>query len=377
MKKNKTDIIKILHIVEDLKIGGLEKVIATIALGLNKSRYGVHVWCLARGGDIASELIGQGVKVKILGKSSYHNPLSILSLALQLRKEQFDVFHSHGYFASTFGRLAAILACIPVIITHVHSTYFEYKKRNLLIEKFLARFTGRIICVSRAVQKFVTEIEGIKEVKTCVIYNAAGNQKNEHINLDKGRMRKSIGIDNKDLVIIVVACLTENKGHRILLAALNHVLLMHPSIKLLIVGDGPLNADLQATTKYLNIEQQVIFTGQRKDVPELLQISDIAALTSLYREGLGISLIEAMAFGLPLIGTSLGGIPELIEDHGNGLLVAPGNVDDLTSAIETLVTNRDLRERMGQKSRLIYEEKFTISRMMKEIVTLYEHLLDT
>ena len=377
MKKNKTDIIKILHIVEDLKIGGLEKVIATIALGLNKSRYGVHVWCLARGGDIASELIGQGVKVKILGKSSYHNPLSILSLALQLRKEQFDVFHSHGYFASTFGRLAAILACIPVIITHVHSTYFEYKKRNLLIEKFLARFTGRIICVSRAVQKFVTEIEGIKEVKTCVIYNAAGNQKNEHINLDKGRMRKSIGIDDKDLLIIIVASLTENKGHRILLAAFNYVLLKHPSIKLLIVGDGPLNADIQATTKYLNIEQQVIFTGQRKDVPELLQISDIAALTSLYREGLGISLIEAMAFGLPLIGTSLGGIPELIEDHGNGLLVAPGNVDDLTSAIETLVTNRDLRERMGQKSRLIYEEKFTISRMMKEIVTLYEHLLDT
>jgi glycosyltransferase involved in cell wall biosynthesis len=377
MKKSKTDIIKILHIVEDLKIGGLEKVIATIALNLNTKRYEVNVWCLAEGGDIASELIGYGVNVKFLGKSSYHNPLSILLLALQLRKEQFDIIHTHGYFAGTFGRLAAILACIPVIITHVHSTYFEYKTRNLLIENFLARFTGRIICVSRAVQKFVTEIEGIKEVKTCVIYNAAGNQKNEHIYLDKGRMKKIIGIDNTDLVIIIVASLTENKGHRILLAAFKRVLLKHPSIRLLIVGDGPLNADLQAATKYWNIEQQVIFTGKRTDIPELLQISDIAALTSLYREGLGISLIEAMAFGLPLIGTSLGGIPELIEDNVNGLLVAPGNVDDLASAIETLVTKRDLRERMGQKSKLIYEEKFTVSRMMKEIETLYEQLLDT
>ncbi len=115
--------IKVLHLVEDLKIGGLERVIESIVTGLDKDRYDAEVWCLAHGGEIAEDLIEKGIIVKILGMKSYYNPLKIIALSRLIKKEKIKILHTHGYFGSTFGRLAAILARVPVIIAHVHSTY--------------------------------------------------------------------------------------------------------------------------------------------------------------------------------------------------------------------------------------------------------------
>ena len=125
--------IKVLHLVEDLKIGGLERIIESIVTGLDKDRYDAEVWCLAHGGEIAQELIEKGITVKILGMKSYYNALKIVALSRLMKKEKIKILHTHGYFGSTFGRLAAILGRVPVIIAHVHSTYYGYNKRNILV----------------------------------------------------------------------------------------------------------------------------------------------------------------------------------------------------------------------------------------------------
>jgi len=367
---------KILHIVEDLKIGGLEKVLASIVLSLDKNRYDIQVWCLSAGGDVADELMEKGITVRILRKRSYYNPWQVLVLACLFRRESFQIIHTHGYFASTFGRLAAILANAPVIITHVHSTYYDYCKRNLLIERFLSYFTDRIICISQAVERFVTVNEGIRNEKTCLIYNAVVSPDqllNGHL---RKQMRASLGLDAEAIVIAVVASLTANKGHGILLTAFRDIFLSHPSVRLLIVGDGPLREQIEASTRQLMIDQAVVFTGIRKDVFDLLQLSDIFVLPTQIREGLGVALIEAMAVGLPVIGTEIGGIPEVIEDGENGFLVSPGSSEQLAEVLKKLVNDQALRTVMGHRGRKIYEEKFTLPRMIRQIETLYDYLLE-
>ncbi|MDQ1331506.1 MAG: hypothetical protein QG578_1774 [Thermodesulfobacteriota bacterium] len=366
---------KILHIVEDLKVGGLEKILASIVLSLDPSKYDPQVWCLTMGGQVADELSKQGISVRVLGLNGYYNPLRIAELARMMKKEKFHIIHTHGYFAGTFGRLAAILAGIPVIIAHVHSTYHEYGRRNLLIERFLSCFTDRIICISQAVERFVTVNEKIRKEKTRLIYNAVTPPDKLIDDSQRKKMRASLGLDAEATVIAVVASLTANKGHGILLTAFREIFLSHPSVRLLIVGDGPLRDKLEASARQLMVDQAVVFTGIRKDVFDLLQISDIFILPTQVREGLGVALIEAMAVGLPVIGTGIGGIPELIEEAGNGFLVSPGNSEQLAEAIRMLVDDKALRTAMGIRGRRIYEEKFTMSKMKELVETMYDELL--
>jgi glycosyltransferase involved in cell wall biosynthesis len=244
-----------------------------------------------------------------------------------------------------------------------------------MVERFLSFFTDNIICVSKAVQRFVVEREGIRENRTSVIYNGISFPWNGLSSEDRKAKRASVSVSSQDVVIIEVASLTANKGHHILLNACQQVYKKNPAIKLIIVGDGPLQSTLQEEAKQLGMESAVIFTGQRKDVYELLAMSDIFILPSMTREGLSIAMIEAMAMGLPVIGSNVGGIPELIEDRVNGFLLPPGDTDKLTSAIDTLVTEQDLREGMGKQGRRIFEERFTLTRMIKQIEVLYDHLL--
>jgi glycosyltransferase involved in cell wall biosynthesis len=366
---------KILHIVEDLKVGGLEKVLASIVLSLDPSKYDVQVWCLARGGEIAQVLIEKGMSVRILQMKSYYNPLNIVRLSLAMKRERFQLVHTHGYFAGTFGRIAAVLARVPVLIAHVHSTYYHYSKRNLLIEKFLSYFTDRIVCVSQAVERFVTVNERICKEKTCLIYNAV-DFPDPIDGAHRKKIRASLGADAEAIIIAIVASLTANKGHGFLISAFQQIFSTHPLTRLLIVGDGPLRDQLETATRQLMIDQAVVFTGIRKDVFDLLQLSDIFVLPTQIREGLGVALIEAMAVGLPVIGTGIGGIPEVIEDGENGFLVSPGSSEQLAEALKKLVNDQALRTVMGHRGRKIYEEKFTLPRMIRQIETLYDHFLE-
>lgn len=366
---------KVIHLVEDLGVGGLERVLATIVLGLDKHKFDVEVWCLAQGGTIARELTNKGIILKILGIDSYYNPLNVVMLSNLIRRAGIDILHAHGYFAGTFGRLAAILAKTPIVIAHVHTTDYDLSSRNRIIEKFLSYFTDRILCVSRAVQKFVVETEKINPARTCVIYNAAMIPDSPDLAAQVKDERLRIGIAEKDFVAVSVASLTPHKGHHTLLDAAAMIMCDYPHFKLLLVGDGPLRGELEEHAKKAGIFSNTIFAGLRENVFPLLKLADIFVLASTQREGLGIALIEAMAAGLPLIGTRLGGIPEVIEEDVNGLLVAPGDAEALAAAIRQLILKNELKERMGREGKSVYQKKFTVSLMIYSIESLYTKLL--
>jgi len=365
----------VLHIVEDMKIGGLEKVLASIVLGLDKSNYQPEVWCLSEGGEMADALMNQGIKVEILNLQTYYNPLNIARLAVLMKKRRFHILHAHGYYASTFGRLSALLAGVPIILTHVHSTYFNYSKRNLRVEKFLSHFTDKVICVSKAVQSFVIGTEKIREGKTCVIYNGVDLPFSDPAADEFLRIRSNLGIGHHEIVLIVVASLKPLKGHLFLFNALHDVSKNFQDFRLLVVGDGPQREELESRAEKLGIASRISFTGVREDVPKLLRISDIFILPSVEREGLSMAVIEAMASGLPVVSTFVGGISEEVENNTSGLLVAPNDDKALADALNTLIMDKNLRKRMGEKGREIYVRAFTHRKMMSDIEALYGNLL--
>jgi len=359
----------VVHLVEDMNVGGIEKVIAAIALGLEKRRYAVEIWCLARGGAVAEWVAKEGVRVRIFSWQTYHNPLNVIRLAMQLRKSQIDIVHTHGYYAGTFGRLAAITAGISHVFAHVHTSDFTLSWRHRLIEKVLSFFTLKIICISQHVKGFVESQEGIRPEKTALVYNGTGRFFEDAAN---DPLVISEKLTDDDFVIVSVGSLVKNKGHHVLIEAVRILSLEGPAIKVLIAGDGPQRSVLQDLVERCGLSSTVMFVGIVKDVRQVLGAADIFVLPTVHREGLSLAVLEAMQHGLPVIASRIGGVPELVDDGATGILVTPNDPHILAQAICTLAHDNKLRCQMGESGRNKIDRLFRVERMVAQIEFLYE-----
>lgn len=360
--------ITVVHAIENLRIGGIEKMVSTITQGLNKDKYDVKVYCLAEGGAIADELIRNGHQVKILNLKTYHNPINIIKLARLMKKDKVEILHTHGYFASTFARLAAIMAGVPIIFTKVSSTYYDAGLRNRLIERILSLFSDKIICVSNAVKKFVVEVGRINSNKIVIIYNGA---KVELASQPIAALKSRWGIEEDDKIIGTVARLEPVKGVEYFIKAATEVVRTIYGVKFLIIGDGMQRRELEDLVNALRIKDKVIFTGFLMNPQDALLIMDIFVLPSAEREGFSSALSEAMGFGLPVVATKVGGNLEAVYDGVNGILVSPKDVSSLAKAIISLLNDPLKAKKMGEESKKLYLEKFSAEIMVKKIEELY------
>ncbi len=366
--------VKVIQVVEDLKVGGLEKVIAGIATGVDPRRFHLEVWCLAAGGLVAEWLRRMGVAVRIFQWRTYHNPLNIARLSHRMRSSGVDIVHTHGYFGSTFGRAAALAAGVRRILTHVHTSYFDFSPRHFLIERGLAHGTRKVICVSNAVRDFVENREGIPPAKTCVIYNAPFWLFENGPGATPSRHR--LGFSGEDCVLISVGSLVANKGHRVLLDALKQLLPIHPRLRLLVLGDGPLRLELERWVQRYQLASAVVFAGVVQDPRPFLALADIMVLPTIHREGLSLAVLEAMSQGLPVVASRVGGIPEAVAHNRSGVLVPPDDGRALAGAISRLAADGAERAAMGAEGRRIVLQKFGFARMIASIESLYGEMMD-
>ncbi len=360
--------VKVVHIVEDMEVGGLERVIEGIALNLDNTRFNAEVLCLTKGGAIAENIIAKGGYVEILGISNYHSPISIKKVVERLKKKKTSIVHTHGYPAGVLGRISAIIAGIPYIYHHVHSTYWGFGWRQCLMEKLLARYTKKVICCSAAVKEFMTDFVGMREDKVVVIYN--GVPELDHVRTTGDRFKDMLGIPRDARTIGTVASIVPHKGHKYLIEAFKGIEQQIPGTYLVLVGNGPLRKEIEELADKYDILKRVRFTGKQSDIYPYLSIMDIFVLPSVEREGFGLALIEAMSMEKPVVATDIGGIPEVVEDGKSGILVRPGDYGGLMKAIISIMNNRQAKD-MGKRGREIYLEKFTISTMVKKIEGLY------
>ncbi|MBM3247924.1 MAG: glycosyltransferase [Candidatus Omnitrophica bacterium] len=365
--------INILHIAEDLSIGGVEELFRIIVTGLDRKKYNVYVCCIEEGGQTAKELIEAGIKVDILGMKSYHNLFNILRLKKYIKERKIDIIHSHMYFSNTFARIAAILARTPILISTAYSSYYEFKKRNILMAHFLSKFTDRIIAVSNSIKEFTVKQQKISADKFTVIHDCASTEKFSK-DIDSFLVKRGLGIDSDYSVVGCVARLNIVKGHSYLIQAAAEVLKIDPKVKFLLVGDGPLKDELQELSAHLGIKDNIIFTGSRREIPEMVSAMDIFVLPSALREGCPLSILEAMAMSRPVIASRLGGIPEEVEDGKSGILVTPKDSKALADAIIKLLSDKKLAKEMGREGRKIFEEKFSQETMLRKLESLYDEL---
>jgi len=358
---------RVVHLVEDMRTGGLERVIAALAAGADKNKFSVEVWCLSRGGEVADSIAAQGVPVKVLGMPSRFALGFAPKLAALLKAHKADIAHCHGYTACTVGRAAALLARTPVIIAHQHSIYNEYSLRQMLTERFLGRLSDRIICCSQAVQEFVVEREKIPGRLATVVYNGTAPLNPA----PKAQARRALGLSENEFVVGVIASFVENKGHAHIIKALAKA----GNARLVLVGQGPLKEALEKLASEQGVRERVLFAGRLANVFDVLDAFDVLALPSIYREGLSLGLVEGLSMGKPLLASNLQGMKEVVRCCENGMLVPPGDEEALARALEKLGGDPALRAEMGKKSLELYRERFTLRQMLDNIEKIYDECL--
>ncbi len=356
---------KVVHLTEDMGLGGQERVIATLAEGADRRKFEVEVWCLARGGRLVESLKGSGLRVRIFGLANYHDPFQVLCLSRHLRRAGADIVHAHGSFAATFGRLSSLFVGKRNVLVHFHTAELGLSLPHLGLQRMLAPFTRAVVCVSRAVFAFVTGVLGIPADRCRVIYNGVPDV----VGGFPGSPERTTPTEG--LLAVSIGTLVENKGHRVLIEAFRRAAEQRNDLRLWIVGDGPLRGTLERQARDLRLSDRIRFVGCLPDVHPVLSRAAMAIQPSLHREALGLALIEAAQHGVPAIASRLGGIPEVVADHRTGLLVPPGDPEALAGAILRLAANPSLRARLGKAARGEYERRFRAERMIADIEALY------
>ncbi|MBI3939747.1 MAG: glycosyltransferase family 4 protein [Acidobacteria bacterium] len=306
---------------------------------------------------------------------------AVAALARLMRRERFDLVHTHNSKAGFIGRLAARLARIPVVIHTVHGFAFhdaEAALRQTLfrnLERLAARWCDGMIFISQPLVDWARrERIGIR-VPQALIYSG--------IDIDAFRtargepFRARLGIPPGRLVVGMVSKLWEGKGHDVLLRAWKGVLerlSAGPRPLLAIVGEGYLEGSLKARTSELGLQDSVIFTGFQEDVPGVTAAIDIAVLPSLF-EGMGRVILEAMAAGKPVVASRTGGIPDLVRHDDNGLLVPPGDADALQAALLEVLSSQSLRARLAEGARAALRPEHSAAWMVDQIHQFYQRVM--
>lgn len=379
--------IKVLHVITRLIVGGAqENTLFTIA-GLDKIRYDVM---LASGPSIGPEGDMQDfvnkhnipfVKIPELVREIHpvKDIAAFIKLCNLIKKERFDIVHTHTSKAGILGRLAAKTAGCGIIIhtPHGHLFYNQYGRfLSLLfvwIERLMASMTTRIITLTEtgkrehihfriaAAEKFRVAHSGIDM--------AAFSEVDQH---RRDALRKELGLSPDDIVIGSVGRLVPIKGHRYLIEAAPDVIKKMPRVKFVIVGDGVLKNRLQKDIERRRLSEQFLFPGLRGDTRDLLSIFYILVHPSLY-EGMGRVVAEAMALGKPVIASKTGGLPDVVGDAG--LLVEPGDAKGLAEAIIALLDDKEKAKSLGEAGKERARRLFTMDSMVRKIDDIYKEAI--
>ena len=380
--------VKVLHIITRLIVGGAQENTMLTAVLLDPSRCAVDVVSgpqTGSEGSLIEEFRTRDIPLTIEPALVREiNPLkdllALFRLTRFIRRGRYTIVHTHSSKAGILGRWAAFLAGTPVIVHTVHGwghhdrQYPLVRRSYILLERVTQRITDKLIVVSpRNIEKGLADGIGTPE-KYITIRSGIELDRFRRPSRSREDVRAELGIPVDSAVVGTVTRLSRQKAPLDFLDAAAHVAAQQPNVHFVIVGDGPLRADVEAQVVTLKLTERIHLTGLRRDVPDLLHSFDIFALSSLW-EGLPRVLPQAMAAGLPIVATAVDGNAEAVTDGINGLLTPPGDPQAMAAALLRLLNDPFLRRKMGEAGRTRAEE-FSARKMVGDIEVLYEALLD-
>ena len=361
--------------------GGAERVAFELVKGLDAERFRRYL-CITharppeRLAANESELLaleGSGVEVLRLERRSLLSNLAWWRLYRLLRRESIDILHAHMPRASVPGTILGRLARVPVIVSHEHTWDFQGQPlRRFLDRNVLARGGDLMLAVSEWDRRNMIEKEHIPPEAVRVIPNGIAPPVRQGTDL-----RAELGVAPGTALIGAVGRLYPQKSYKDLIAAM--ALLKRESarpIRCVIVGHGPEREALQALIDELGLGEEMRLIGRRQDIPDVIAALDVAVLSSSF-EGLPLAMIEYMAGAAPIVATSVGGVPELIQDGVHGLLVRPGEPAEIAAAIERLLEDRVLASALGRAAQERQRANYDQDVVLRRLEDLYFELLAT
>ncbi len=363
--------IKVMHILLSLEFGGAEKVVINLVKKLYGERFDFSICVLDRVGALRNEL-NSDIKVVCMDRKNGIDFGLPMRLAKVIKRMAPDIMHMHNPTAFLYGTIAGKMAEARGMIVTQHGSVSAENPRMRFVTGWLSRLANKSIPVSADIEKYLRNNYNLKNDKVQTIINGIDDSIYRPNESERIEGRKKFGLE-ENLVIGHVARFSAEKDQRNLLKAFSIVTNKIDNAMLVMVGDGPLKDDLGMLTKELNISDKVLFTGFRSDIPALLNIFDIFVLPSI-REGTSLTLIEAMAAGLPVVATGVGGNSNVVDDKKTGLLVPARNAGRFADAVISLCQDPRAREDMGQAGRKRMEENFSLSKMAEKYAKLYTEL---
>jgi glycosyltransferase involved in cell wall biosynthesis len=383
---------KVLHIITRLDMGGSAQNTLLSCLGLEPALYPVT---LVKGSTEESSMTReeierleqdlavlrrQGVGVITIPTlvrriSPWHDLRAFLAILRHLCRLRPDIVHTHTSKAGLLGRLAAWLARVPVVVhtPHGHVFYGHFgltlSRFFLLVERMLSRITNHLVALTPGEAEDYVDLGVMPPHKISVIPSGIDLRRFLGARVDRLSKRRELGLPSAALTVGFVGWLLPIKGVSFLVRAMPDILARHPESFLVLVGKGDHEATLRSLTDSLGLNGRVLFLGWRPDVEEILPCLDLLVLPSL-NEGMGRVVLEAMAAGVPIVASRVGGVPDLVWDGQNGLLVPPADSGALKRAICQLFRDEPRRRRMGAKGKEICGQ-YSVESMVNQISDLY------
>ena len=356
------ELLRVCHISMCLQTGGLERLLVDFARFHDRKKFELQFLALSGDGQPASDIRAVGCSARVLNETLKINKLrSLVQLVQHLKQQRPQIVHTHNTYAQFYGAIAAKLAGVPVVINTQHGQGCGSGWKAEWQFRIANRLTRRVVGVSHDTATLCQQQDRRSKENVTTIWNG--------INLDRFGYRGGCTTPTA----ISVARLSPLKDFPTLLRAVPLVVSHVPDFRLKIVGDGPERSKLESLIDELNIRAHVEMLGERHDVPDLLAQSGFFVSSSL-SEGISLTLLEAMAIGLPVVTTSVGGNPEIVIEGQTGNLVPAGDPAALAQAIVNLCGERDLWSAMGTLGRQRVEQNFEIRQMIRNYEAMYEEL---
>jgi len=374
--------LRVAYVVHTFEMAGLERCIARLVNHLDDSRFRAIIVCLDRNSDAAAWLTRDDIPIVELHKRRGNDPLAIRRLAGTLRKYEVDIVHSHNWGTLLETALARRWARVPVHVHTEHGLAFGDQiisgwRRRLRRQaaRWALRRVDAVVAVAEQVQRRLTARFGYPAENVRVITNGVDPLPNGREQVQRGRVRKELGIPAWALVVGSVGRLVPVKDFATAIDAVARLVRQDIDAHLLLVGDGPQRNSLAAEAEAAEITPRVHFAGRQADVVPFLAAMDVYVNSSL-SEGMNLSILEAMAAGLPLVVTDVGQSASLVGGEGaGGLVVPPQAPDRLAGALEELLDNPDMRRQFGRRARQEFQRHYSTQRMVDQYQILYSKLV--
>lgn len=363
--------LRVVHLVTRLDIGGMQKVVFNLVRGMSSDLYQSTVLCIEEADVLGQQLRAHGHEVIELGKRRRRDLTLFFRIAALVRQKKIDVVHCHDEVSWFYGTLGARLAGVSRILMTMHGRRFDISTRHRWEQKCLAMLSSSIVSVSPYLRQQIIDEAGFKPRKVSLIPNGIPLPAWPIPREKRHQARRELKVPEESIVIGSIGRMAPVKNFDLLLEAAAEVYPALPSLRLVIIGDGPCRESLAQKASKLRLDSVVNLTGLRRDAVELLPGLDLYVCSSKY-EGTSISILDAMAAGRAIIATSVGGNPGIIRHNETGVLVERGNKLAMAQAIIELSLNKTKRSYLGRQARCAVEANYHINSMLQRYSELYQ-----